>query len=159
MRKTFTQILNINLPALILFEIFWILISYSMGCYSTRNINSIEIFKSHVKKIAIFTIFIFIIYLIYKFLKFQNFNNINYIPFQIITSSFLGQILLNKIIVQNYEKEKLWLFLGNKLSFRQIKEELNNSRINAKLVFFDSNLNTTDPYYRLNLLRRINFPR
>ena len=112
-----------------------------MGCYSTRNINSIEIFKSHVKKIAIFTIFIFIIYLIYKFLKFQNFNNINYIPFQIITISFLGQILLNKIIVQNYEKEKLWLFLGNKLSFRQIKEELNNSRINAKLVFFDSNLN------------------
>ena len=82
-----------------------------MGCYSTRNINSIEILKSHVKKITIFTIFIFIIYLIYKFLKFQNFNNINYIPFQIITISF-GSDILNKIIVQNYEKEKLWLFLG-----------------------------------------------
>ena len=117
---------NINLPALILFEIFWILISYSMGCYSTRNINSIEILKRHIKKITIFTLFIFIVYLIYKFLKFQNFNNINYIPFQIITVSFLFQIILNKIIVQNFEKEKLWLFIGNKLSFNQIKKELNN---------------------------------
>ena len=130
---------NINLPALILFEIFWILISYSMGCYSTRNINSIEILKRHIKKITIFTLFIFIVYLIYKFLKFQNFNNINYIPFQIITVSFLFQIILNKIIVQNFEKEKLSLFIGNKLSFNQIKKELNNSRINANLIFYDSN--------------------
>ena len=93
---------NINLLELFLFEIFWILISYSMGCYYVKKINSIEILKSQIKKITLFAVFIFIIYLIYKFLKFQNFNNINYIPFQIITISFLGQILLNKIIVQNY---------------------------------------------------------
>ena len=111
-----------------------------MGCYSTRNINSVEILKRHIKKITIFTLFIFIIYLIYKFLKFQNFNNINYIPFQIITISFLGQIILNKIIVQNFEKEKVWLFMGNQFSFKEIKQELDNSRINAKLIFYDSNL-------------------
>ena len=134
---------NINLLELFLFEIFWILISYSMGCYYVKKINSIEILKSQIKKITLFAVFIFIIYLIYKFLKFQNFNNINYIPFQIITVSFLGQIILNKIIVKNYEKDIFWLFLGSKTSFMRLEKELKNSRLKANVVFYNSNLDLT----------------
>ena len=114
-----------------------------MGCYYVKKINSIEILKSQIKKITLFAVFIFIIYLIYKFLKFQNFNNINYIPFQIITVSFLGQIILNKIIVKNYEKDIFWLFLGSKTSFMKLQKELKNSRLKANVVFYNSNLDLT----------------
>ena len=76
-------------------------------------------------------------------MKFQNFNNINYIPFQIITVSFLGQIILNKIIVKNYEKDIFWLFLGSKTSFMKLQKELKNSRLKANVVFYNSNLDLT----------------
>ena len=130
-----SAILNINLPKFILFGTFWILFSYSLGRYSTNNINLIKIFKSQLKKSLICTFFISIIY---SFLNFQNFNSI---IFEIITFSFIFQIILNKIIVHNQEKDNYWLFMGDEYSFKQIKQELNNSRINANLVFYDAQLN------------------
>ena len=49
-------ILNINLPKFIFFETFWILLSYSLGRYSTNKINLVEIFKPQIKKSFIFTL-------------------------------------------------------------------------------------------------------
>jgi len=130
-------ILNINLPKFIFFETFWILLSYSLGRYSTNKINLVEIFKTQIKKSFIFTLSTNFIYLFIYFFTFDNFNTIF---FEIITISLLSQIILNKIIVENYEKAKEWLFLGDEVTFKQVKQELHNSRINANLLFFDPNL-------------------
>ena len=103
-------ILNINLHKFIFFETFWILLSYSLGRYSTNKINLVEIFKTQIKKSFIFTLSTNFIYLFFYFFTFDNFNSIF---FEIITISLLSQIILNKIIVENYEKAKEWLFLGD----------------------------------------------
>ena len=69
-------ILNINLPKFIFFETFWILLSYSLGRYSTNKINLVEIFKTQIKKSFIFTLSTNFIYLFFYFFTFDNFNTI-----------------------------------------------------------------------------------
>ena len=132
---------------------FWLLFSYIFGRYSYNELNLEKNYITIFFKLYLIALVTSLLSIIFVFIISFNINLNNYIHFDkviLIYTSFSSLILnflelpiIWRFIKISKRKEK-WLFIGSKIKFNVLSNELDFSRKQIKLIFKDLNSEFSD---------------